>query len=101
MARALDQLTAYFRARDDWAIRVRYHFAWVFDLSNVTKASATQRKALAEHLNSYEEFSARWNAGSAPPSSGSHHRSTHTKPSPSLSKQSLGQRSSSPGNSPS
>jgi hypothetical protein len=59
------ELTAYFRARDDWAIRVRYHFAWVFDLSNVTKAPATQRKALAEHLNSYEEFSARWNAGSA------------------------------------
>jgi hypothetical protein len=39
-----DELRAYFRAHDDWAIRARYHFAWVFDLSNVTMASATQRK---------------------------------------------------------
>ena len=60
-----EELNACFRARDDWAIRVRHHFAWVVDLSNITKAPATQRKALAEHLRSYEEFSERWNAGSA------------------------------------
>lgn len=60
-----EELSACFRARDDWATRVRYHFAWVIDLSNVTKAPATQRKALAEHLKRLEEFSERWNAGSA------------------------------------
>lgn len=60
-----EELRAYFRARDDWAVRVRYQFAWVFDLSNVTKAPATHRKALAEHLKRHEEFSARWNAGAA------------------------------------
>ena len=41
----LEALDAFFRARDDWAIRVRYHFAWVFDLSTVTKAPATHRTA--------------------------------------------------------
>jgi hypothetical protein len=39
-----EELRAYLRARDEWAIRVRYHFAWVFDLSKVTNAPATQRE---------------------------------------------------------
>ena len=56
---------ACFRARNDWARRVRYPVAWVTDLSNITKAPATQRKALAEHLKQFEAFSERWNAGSA------------------------------------
>ncbi len=60
-----EELSACFRARDDWATRMRHHFAWVIDLSNITKAPATQRKALAEHLERHEEFSERWNAGSA------------------------------------
>jgi hypothetical protein len=60
-----EELSACLRARDDWAIRVRYHFAWVIDPSNVTTAPATQRKVLAEHLKRYEEFSGRWNTGSA------------------------------------
>ena len=61
----IEELKTYFRARDDWASRVRYHFAWVFDLSHVAKAPATHRKALAEHLKRHEAFSARWNAGAA------------------------------------
>ena len=61
----LDELQAFFHARDVWAARVRYHFAWVFDLSHIAKAPATHRKALAEHIKRHEEFSARWNAGAA------------------------------------
>lgn len=60
-----DELSACFRARNDWATRVRYCFAWIIDVSNVTRAAATQRKALAEHLKSHEAFSEQWNAGSA------------------------------------
>ena len=60
-----EELQEYFRARDEWATRVRYHFAWIFDLSNVTHAPASQRKALAEHLERHEEFSTRWTAGAA------------------------------------
>ena|GEM_PF-807981 len=60
-----EELSACVRAREDWASRARYHFAWVIDLSNVTKAPPTQRKAFAEHLKRLEEFSGRWNAGSA------------------------------------
>ena len=60
-----EELSACLRAREDWALRARYPIAWVIDLSSVTKAPATQRKALAEHLKGFEEFSVRWNAGSA------------------------------------
>ncbi len=60
-----EELRACVRAREDCASRVRYHFAWVIDLSNVTKAPPTQRNTLAEHLKGLEEFSGRWNAGSA------------------------------------
>lgn len=60
-----EELGACFRAREDWARRVRYHVAWVTDLSNITKAPATQRRALAEHHRRFEAFSERWNAGSA------------------------------------
>ena len=61
----IEDLKAFFRARDDWAAQVRYPFAWVFDLSDIAKAPATHRKALAEHIKRHEEFSARWNAGAA------------------------------------
>lgn len=64
-AATTDELQGFFHARDVWAARVRYHFAWVFDLSKITKAPATHRKALAEHIKRHEEFSARWNAGAA------------------------------------
>ena len=60
-----EELAACIRAREKWAAQVRYPFAWVIDLSNVTKAPATQRKTLGEHLKSLEAFSERWNAGSA------------------------------------
>jgi hypothetical protein len=60
-----EELSACFRAREEWARRARYHVAWITDLSNITKAPATQRKAFAEHLRRFEEFSVRWNAGSA------------------------------------
>ena len=60
-----EELAACIRARDVWVDRVHYVFAWVIDLTNVTKAPATQRKALAEHLKGCEAFSERWNAGSA------------------------------------
>ena len=53
------------RAREDWAFRAHYHVAWVIELSKITKAPATQRKAFAEHLKRFEEFNVRWNAGSA------------------------------------
>ncbi len=60
-----EELSACLRAREDWAVFARYPMAWVIDLSNVTKAPATQRRAFAEHLKRFEEFSARWNTGSA------------------------------------
>lgn len=60
-----EDLAACIRARETWVRRVRYPFAWIIDLSNVSEAPATQRKILAEHLRSCEAFSARWNAGSA------------------------------------
>lgn len=60
-----EELRASLRAREDWAICVRYPMAWVIDLSNVTKAPATQRKALAEHLKRFGELSEGWYAGSA------------------------------------
>ena len=60
-----EELGACLRAREDWAIRVRYYTAWVIDMSQIIKGPATQRKALAEHLKRFDEFGARWNAGSA------------------------------------
>jgi hypothetical protein len=60
-----EELSACLRAREDWAFRAHYHVAWVIDLSKITKAPATQRKAFAEHLKRFEEFNVRWNAGSA------------------------------------
>jgi len=60
-----EELRACLQAREDLAIRARYYTAWVIDMSNITKAPATQRKALAEHLKRFDEFGARWNAGSA------------------------------------
>jgi len=39
--------------------------AWVIDLSNIAKASATQRQAFGEHLKRFEAFNVRWNTGSA------------------------------------
>ena len=60
-----EELRACLQAREDLAIRARYYTAWVIDMSNITKAPATQRKALAEHLKRFDEFGVRWNAGSA------------------------------------
>lgn len=60
-----EALGACLQAREDWATRARYDYAWVIDMSHITKAPATQRKALAGHLERFHEFGARWNAGSA------------------------------------
>ena len=60
-----EELRASLRAREDLAIRAHYYTAWVIDLSHITEAPATQRKALAEHLKRFHEFGVRWNAGSA------------------------------------
>jgi hypothetical protein len=60
-----EELRACLVAREDWAIRARYYNAWVIDMSNITKAPATQRQALAEHLKRFGELSVRWYAGSA------------------------------------
>ena len=60
-----DELSALFQAREDWASRAKYPVAWIVDLSNITKASATQRKPFAEHLKRFEQYAVRWNAGSA------------------------------------
>lgn len=60
-----EELLACLTAREQWGARAHYHVAWIIDLSNITKASATQRQAFAEHLKRFEEFNVRWNAGSA------------------------------------
>jgi hypothetical protein len=60
-----EELHGCLRAREHWAARAQYHVAWVIDLSNIAKAPATQRQALAQHLKRFEESSVRWNAGSA------------------------------------
>jgi len=59
------ELHTCLRVREGWGARAHYHVAWVIDLSNITKASATQRQAFAEHPKRFEEFNVRWNAGSA------------------------------------
>jgi hypothetical protein len=59
------ELRACLRAREDWALRASYHVAWIIDLSHITNAPATQRKAFAEHLRRFEDFNVRWNVGSA------------------------------------
>lgn len=60
-----EELDACLRAREYWGARAHYHVAWVIDLSNITKASATQRQAFGQHLKQFEEINVRWNAGSA------------------------------------
>ncbi len=60
-----EELQASFRKREALATRARYPMAWVIDLSNITKAPATQRRALAEHLERFGRLSARWYAGAA------------------------------------
>jgi len=60
-----EELDACLLARERWGARAHYHVAWVIDLSNITKASATQRQAFGEHLKRFEEYNVRWNAGSA------------------------------------
>ncbi len=60
-----EELDAFVRARDDWAKRAHYPVAWVVDLSNITKATAKQRRAFAKHLKGFEEHAVQWNGGSA------------------------------------
>lgn len=63
---ATDQeLTRFIQAREAWATRARYPVAWVVELSNLTKATATQRRMFAEHLKRFEEHDVSWNGGSA------------------------------------
>ena len=59
------ELHACLEAREEWAIRARYPSAWVIDMSNITKAPALQRKAVAQHLKRFDQYGARHNAGSA------------------------------------
>jgi hypothetical protein len=60
-----EELASFARAREDWAKRARYPVAWVVDLSHIRKATATQRRAFAEHLKRFEEHDVKWNGGSA------------------------------------
>ncbi|MGB3049566.1 MAG: hypothetical protein WBB42_01120 [Polyangiales bacterium] len=60
-----EELSAFTRAREDWAKHAQYPVAWVVELSNLRKANATQRRLFAEHLKRFEEHDVRWNAGSA------------------------------------
>jgi hypothetical protein len=60
-----EELDSSLRAREGWALRAHYYVAWVIDLSKITKAPATQRKAFAEHLKRFEPHNVRWNTGSA------------------------------------
>ncbi len=60
-----EELSAFIRAREDWAKLAHYPVAWVVELSNLRKANAGQRKLFAEHLKRFEEHDVSWNAGSA------------------------------------
>ena len=60
-----EELTAFIQAREEWAKRAHYPVAWVVELSNLTKATATQRRMFADHLKRFEEHDVRWNGGSA------------------------------------
>jgi len=60
-----EELAAFVRAREDWATRAHYPVAWVVQLSNLTKANATQRRTFAEHLKRFERHDVLWNGGSA------------------------------------
>jgi len=58
-------LTAFIRARENWAAEAQYPVAWVVDLSNLMTTSAMQRKMFAEHLRRFEGHDVQWNGGSA------------------------------------
>ena len=60
-----EELARFVQAREDWATRAHYPVAWVVELSNLTRATATQRRAFAEHLKRFEAHDVLWNAGSA------------------------------------
>jgi len=60
-----EELSSALRAREELATRARYHTVWIIDMSNIRKAPATQRKAVAVHLKRFGEYGRRWNAGSA------------------------------------
>ena len=60
-----EELEAFIRAREEWAPRANYPVAWVVELSNLTKANATQRRKFADHLKRFEDHDVRWNGGSA------------------------------------
>jgi hypothetical protein len=60
-----EQLKAFIKAREDWARVAHYPVAWVVQLSNLTKASASQLKLFSDHLKNFEEHDTRWNRGSA------------------------------------
>ena len=58
-------LHACFDARMRWARDFQSRCAWVVDLRNIRDASATQRRAFAQHLDEFERYDIRSNAGSA------------------------------------
>mgnify|MGYP001821583310 FL=1 len=60
-----DELVAFAKAREEWAARANYPVAWVVELSNISKATATQRRMFADHLKRFEPHDVEWNAGSA------------------------------------
>lgn len=65
-AQASDEdLAAFIQAREDWAPRAQYPVAWVVELSNLRKATATQRRMFADHLKRFDEHDRLWNGGSA------------------------------------
>ena len=60
-----DELMSFIDARESWAEHASYPVAWVVELSNLTKATATQRRMFADHLKRFEPHDVRWNGGSA------------------------------------
>lgn len=60
-----EELAAFISAREAWAEVAQYPVAWVVELSNLTKANATQRRMFAEHLKRFEGHDVLWNGGSA------------------------------------
>jgi hypothetical protein len=60
-----EELRAFTDAREEWATRAHYPVAWVVELSNLSNATATQRRIFAEHLKRFEAHDVQWNGGSA------------------------------------
>lgn len=60
-----EELSSFIEARNRWAKQATYPVAWLVDLSNMTSASAVQRRRFAEHVKSFEPFDIKYTVGVA------------------------------------